>query len=97
MARRIPEKRATGHRTSTPISIDFGDDASDAFPSVLATLCERTLAVSLLLQSGEHFTAVLGSTNGDVLVFEHWDEKVDLPNGVPDTVLVQNIAKITIY
>lgn len=80
-----------------PARIDFGDEAADSFASALAMLCEQSMAVSLVLRSGEELGAVLLSTNGDVLVFEHWNENEGLQSGDPATLRVGDIRLVTVY
>ena len=77
--------------------IDFEDEATDSFVSTLAMLCEQSMAVSLVLRSGDELGAVLLSTNGDVVVFEHWNENDGLPSGEPGTLRVGDIRRVTVY
>ena len=79
------------------VRIDFRNEAADSFIAALAMLCEQSMAVSLVLRSGEEIGAVLVSTNGDVLVFEHWNKDEGLPSGEPDTMNVSDISKVTVY
>ncbi len=49
--------------------IVFGPEA-DAFEDVLRLLCQRSMAVTIVLRSGTTFGAVLGSAENGVLIYE---------------------------
>jgi len=76
-------------------AITFGPEA-DGFADALRTLCRRTAAVTVTLQSGERFEAVLVSAEDGVLIYERWDEVAGLPSGEPGTVGVDEISEVRV-
>lgn len=93
------ESAPVSHTTDStrPVRIDFRDEAADSFVATLVMLCEQSLAVSLVLRSGEEMGAVLLSANSDVLVFEHWNQERGQPSGELGTVHVSDISQATVY
>jgi hypothetical protein len=78
-------------------NVVFSADAADLRNDVLSELCRDTLAVSLVLLSGQRFGAVLISHNGTTIVYERWDDGGEAPAGELMTTDIADVAEIYVY
>ena len=82
--------------TSVVISSDAEDLLSEVL-SILSILCRDTVAVSLVTRSKGTIGALLASHNGEILIYEGWDESIGLPSGEPKAIDISEIVEILVY